>query len=84
MSLLKFPALLLALFVASSLAVDHATILDSALDINSWLKQTRRTLHQIPELGSTEYKTSAEIKKILTELNIPFKWVLEKNPAASW
>jgi amidohydrolase len=33
----------------------------------------RRALHKIPELGFNEYKTSAYIKKVLDELNVPYK-----------
>ena len=37
-----------------------------------YLKQVRRSLHQIPELSNEEWKTSSYIKKELESMGIPY------------
>ncbi len=44
-------------------------------DVEFELTQTRRHIHQHPELSFQEYKTSAFIKDRLTQLGIPFRSV---------
>ena len=41
--------------------------------LEAYVTQHRRALHQIPELGFNEYQTSEYLKKALKTLNIPFK-----------
>lgn len=41
------------------------------------LKKWRQDLHQIPELGHSEYKTTAYLKEALTDLGIDYESVLE-------
>lgn len=45
----------------------------SAEALQSWLVSTRRDLHQIPELGFQEHKTSKYIADFLTHHNISFR-----------
>jgi len=47
--------------------------LNDALKIKDWMVKIRRHIHQYPELGYQEYKTSDFIKKKLEELKIPFR-----------
>lgn len=63
-----------------SAAATPAAALPSASDIKisaealqSWLVSTRRDLHQIPELGFQEHKTSKYIADFLTHHNISFR-----------
>jgi len=47
--------------------------LNDTLKIKDWIIHIRRHIHQYPELGYQEYKTSNFIKKKLGELKIPFR-----------
>ena len=48
-------------------------ILNSINQMQEEMKEWRRDLHSMPELGLEEYKTSAYIKNKLKEFNIQFK-----------
>jgi amidohydrolase len=43
------------------------------LPIHDWLVDLRRELHQIPELGYKEEKTSVKIRHVLDQLAIPYQ-----------
>ncbi len=47
--------------------------LDQAREIGDWIVAKRRRLHQIPELGYQEHKTSAFVRQTLDELGIPWR-----------
>lgn len=51
----------------------HPTPLDLARGISDWIVSKRRQLHQIPELGYQEQKTSALVRQTLDELGIPWQ-----------
>jgi hypothetical protein len=69
----------LAVLLGFLLACTHAassspsSLLSSARQIQDWIVSVRRELHEIPELGSSEIKTSARISAALTDLGIPHK-----------
>lgn len=50
---------------------DHPRINTDILALAPWLSSVRRTLHRIPEAGDAEFKTQAEILRILDELGVP-------------
>ncbi len=66
-----------ALLLASSSVRASDSLTDAisaaAESAREWITDTRRALHRIPELGSTEHKTSALIKSKLDELGIPYQ-----------
>ncbi|KAL7556941.1 hypothetical protein ACA910_005293 [Epithemia clementina (nom. ined.)] len=66
---------------AASTALLHE-IRNLAANRSDFLVSTRRTLHRRPELMYRESETSALVRKILTELDIPFStgWALNANP----
>lgn len=64
------------LLCASLAAVAQSTDLYSrAKDQHQWISQVRRTLHQIPEIGFQEHKTSKHLQTWLKELDIEYKCV---------
>jgi hypothetical protein len=66
---------LLGLCLVSSHAASSnpSSLLSSARQHQDWIINVRRELHEIPELGSAEIKTSARISAALTDLGIPHK-----------
>ena len=48
-------------------------ILNSINQMHYEMKEWRQSLHQIPEIGLEEYKTSAYIKKKLEEWKVDYK-----------
>lgn len=49
-------------------------ILDEARSHHEWIRAIRRELHQYPELGYEEVRTSQLIRKHLDDLNIPYRY----------
>lgn len=49
-------------------------LLDEAKRIQDWIVDIRRELHQHPELGYEEVKTSALVRRHLDELQVPYRW----------
>ena len=45
---------------------------DEAKKIESWMAETRRALHRIPEKGFSEFKTQALIMRMLDDMGIPY------------
>ena len=64
---------------SSALLNEIRTLLANKTD---FLVTTRRTLHKRPELMYREKETSAVVRKILAELEIPFStgWAVNANP----
>lgn len=48
-------------------------ILAAAQDLLPWMIDIRRDLHQHPELGLEEHRTSARIQSLLTEMGVEFR-----------
>ena len=46
--------------------------------IEPWIIDVRRTLHRIPELMFEEHKTSEQIRSLLDDLGIPYKYPVAK------
>lgn len=65
--------LLAVLFVCLTAAADAADLYSRAKEHLPWISKVRRTLHQIPELGFQEHKTSEHLQQWLKELDIDFK-----------
>lgn len=55
-----------------------ANFLTESSKNSQWLIDTRRELHQWPELMFEEYNTSAYLSRALDSLDIPHKWVISK------
>ena len=51
----------------------NADILSWAQAIAPWLIETRRHIHEVPELGKMEFETAAYIESRLSELGLPFR-----------
>jgi IAA-amino acid hydrolase len=49
---------------------------DEAQGIRDWIVNTRRELHRFPELMYQEVRTSALVRKMLEELQIPYRYPL--------
>ena len=49
------------------------TRVQDIIPMKSWLVDTRRSLHAIPEQGDQEYKTQARVCQILDTLGIPYR-----------
>ena len=49
--------------------------LQEASKEEDWMVQIRRELHQWPELMYQEYNTSLFLRKVLSDLGIPYKYV---------
>ncbi|KNA20228.1 hypothetical protein SOVF_053790 [Spinacia oleracea] len=47
-------------------------------ELFGWMKRVRRTIHQNPELGFEEYKTSELIRSELESLGIQYAWPVAK------
>ncbi len=47
--------------------------LEAARDLLPWMIDIRRDLHQHPELGLEEHRTSARIQSLLTEMGVEFR-----------
>lgn len=50
-----------------------AHLVDEARGIEDWLLQVRRTFHAHPELMYQELNTSSTIRRLLDEMNIPYR-----------
>lgn len=57
----------------SASSVNSSEVFAAARQILPWMVDIRRDLHQHPELGLEEHRTSARIQEILTELGIEFR-----------
>ena len=55
-----------------------SSIEDAAHALEPWLVDVRRTFHRMPELMFEEHYTSAHIRKLLDELDIPYKYPVAK------
>eukprot|EP00197_Chlamydomonas_leiostraca_P009534 CAMPEP_0202861742 /NCGR_PEP_ID=MMETSP1391-20130828/3038_1 /ASSEMBLY_ACC=CAM_ASM_000867 /TAXON_ID=1034604 /ORGANISM="Chlamydomonas leiostraca, Strain SAG 11-49" /LENGTH=420 /DNA_ID=CAMNT_0049541175 /DNA_START=19 /DNA_END=1281 /DNA_ORIENTATION=- len=69
--------------IAYAGAISTDGILSKAKAIEEFVVSTRRELHQIPERGSSEFKTSEAIKRILGELGVSFTQVFETGIVAT-
>jgi amidohydrolase len=70
-SMIKKLFLLLALFpLAASAQVSHEQLDRLASEAQSQVVEWRRWFHQNPELGNREFKTSARIAEILTDMGL--------------
>jgi IAA-amino acid hydrolase len=49
-------------------------ILEEAKSLKDWIVNLRRELHRYPELMYEEVKTGAVVRRVLTELDIPFQF----------
>lgn len=77
MAAARASACLLAVLLAVGAAGPAASssveqVLSRAREINDFIVKTRRTLHSMPEPSGNEWKTSAEVKRVLKELGVPF------------
>jgi len=43
-----------------------------------WMKQIRREIHEYPELGYEEFKTSSVIRRELDKLGVSYQWPVAK------
>ncbi len=59
-------------------------ILNSINHMHNEMKEWRRDLHKIPEIGLEEYKTSSYIKKKLKDWNIEFKDGYSNTGVVAW
>jgi IAA-amino acid hydrolase len=48
-------------------------LLDEANSVRDWVVEIRRELHQYPELGYQEFRTSELVRRELEELGIPYR-----------
>lgn len=55
------------------LGLSSNDILLKAKTLDPWITQTRRDLHRIPESGSIEFQTSAQIRSVLQSHGIPHR-----------
>jgi len=51
------------------------SVLESAIDAESWIISHRRKLHQVPELEFDLPKTTAIVREALDSLGITYMWV---------
>ncbi|KDP36173.1 hypothetical protein JCGZ_08817 [Jatropha curcas] len=77
---LIFPSILALATSESELTSLTRELLKSAREPEffDWLKQTRRKLHEYPELAFEEYNTSQVIRSELDSLGIEYKWPIAK------
>ena len=57
------------------MTISNEVILNSVADIKDYLVNTRRYLHENPELSGEEYQTSKFLKEEVKKLNLPIKEV---------
>ncbi|PKU75694.1 IAA-amino acid hydrolase ILR1-like 3 isoform X1 [Dendrobium catenatum] len=66
--------------ILSSVSWSYENLLDSAREPEflNWMKSIRWRIHQYPEIGFEEYKTSELIRSELDSLGIAYKWPVAK------
>ena len=64
---------LCTLLIPPQRAAAEADFVSEASGIQPWLVNTRRALHQIPELIYEEFKTSEYIRKALDDLGVTYR-----------
>lgn len=68
--MLKLGLIVASIACVAAIATDD--VLSKAKSIESFILDARRELHQIPERGSSEFKTSSAIKRVLDGLGVPY------------
>ena len=58
-------------------------LLEEAQTLRPRLEEIRRTLHQMPEIGDHEFHTAQYIERVLDDIGLPHKRVLETGIAAT-